>query len=113
MLTGVRNDMEITRHEVFGPVLPVIPFEEYDEVVEYANSTPYGLTAYVFTRDVHTAMRATDDLAFGEVYVNTVGPEQVQGFHTGWKQSGLGGDDGQHGLERYLRRKTVYLGYGD
>jgi lactaldehyde dehydrogenase / glycolaldehyde dehydrogenase len=111
VLTGVRNDMEISRREVFGPVLPVIPFDDYDEVVEYANSTPYGLTAYVFTRDVRTAMRVTDDLAFGEVYVNKVGPEQVQGFHTGWKESGLGGDDGQHGLERYLRRKTVYLGY--
>jgi lactaldehyde dehydrogenase / glycolaldehyde dehydrogenase len=113
VLTGVRNDMEITRHEVFGPVLPVIPFDTYDEVLDYANSTPYGLTAYVFTRDVRTAMRATDDLVFGEVYVNKVGPEQVQGFHTGWKQSGLGGDDGQHGLERYLRRKTVYLAYGE
>jgi lactaldehyde dehydrogenase/glycolaldehyde dehydrogenase len=113
VLTGVRNDMEIVRSEVFGPVLPVIPFDAYDEVVEYANSTEYGLTAYVFTRDVRTAMRVTDDLEFGEVYVNKVGPEQVQGFHTGWKQSGLGGDDGQHGFERYLRRKTVYLGYGD
>ena len=47
------------------------------------------------------------------MYVNKIGPEQVQGFHTGWKLSGLGGDDGQHGFERYLRRKTVYLGYGE
>ncbi|HYJ76438.1 MAG TPA: aldehyde dehydrogenase family protein [Kineosporiaceae bacterium] len=113
VLTGVRNDMEIVQNEVFGPVLPVVPFDGYDEVVEYANSTVYGLTAYVFTRDVATAMRVTDDLEFGEVYVNTIGPEQVQGFHTGWKLSGLGGDDGQHGFERYLRRKTVYLGYGE
>ena len=113
VLTGVRNDMEIVRNEVFGPVLPVVPFDDYDEVVEYANSTVYGLTAYVFTRDVRTAMRATDDLEFGEVYVNAIGPEQVQGFHTGWKLSGLGGDDGQHGFERYLRRKTVYLSYGE
>ena len=61
MLTGVRNDMEIVQNEVFGPVLPVVPFETYDEVVEYANSTVYGLTAYVFTKDVTTAMRATDE----------------------------------------------------
>jgi lactaldehyde dehydrogenase/glycolaldehyde dehydrogenase len=112
VLTGVTNDMEIAQAEVFGPVLPVIPFDSYDEVVGYANSTEYGLTAYVFTSDIRTAMRVTDDLEFGEVYINKVGPEQVQGFHTGWKLSGLGGDDGQHGLERYLRRKTVYLGYG-
>jgi lactaldehyde dehydrogenase/glycolaldehyde dehydrogenase len=112
VLTGVTNDMEIAQAEVFGPVLPVIPFDSYDEVVGYANSTEYGLTAYVFTTDIRTAMKVTDDLEFGEVYINKVGPEQVQGFHTGWKLSGLGGDDGQHGLERYLRRKTVYLGYG-
>ncbi len=113
VLTGVRNDMEIVRNEVFGPVLPVVPFDDYDEVIGYANSTVYGLTAYVFTRDVRTAMRASDDLEFGEVYVNAIGPEQVQGFHTGWKLSGLGGDDGQHGFERYLRRKSVYLSYGE
>jgi lactaldehyde dehydrogenase/glycolaldehyde dehydrogenase len=113
VLTGVRNDMEIVQNEVFGPVLPVVPFEGYDEVVEYANSTVYGLTAYVFTKDVTTAMRVTDDLEFGEVYINKIGPEEVQGFHTGWKMSGLGGDDGEHGYERYVRRKTVYLGYGD
>ncbi len=113
VLTGVRNDMDVVQNEVFGPVLPIVPFDSYDEDVEYANSTVYGLTAYVFTRDVRTAMRVTDDLEFGEVYINKIGPEQVQGFHTGWKLSGLGGDDGQHGFERYLRRKTVYLGYGD
>ena len=59
VLTGVRNDMEIVQNEVFGPVLPVVPFDSYDEVVEYANSTVYGFTAYVFTKDVTTAMRAT------------------------------------------------------
>jgi lactaldehyde dehydrogenase / glycolaldehyde dehydrogenase len=112
VLTGVTNDMEVVQREVFGPVLPVLSFDTYDEVIAWANSTDYGLTSYVFTEDLRTAMRATDDLEFGEVYVNEVGPEQFQAFHSGWKLSGLGGDDGRHGYDRYVRRKTVYLRYG-
>lgn len=111
VLTNVTNDMDVVQKEVFGPVLPIIAFDTYDEVIKWANSTDYGLTAYVYTSNLHTAMTATDDLQFGEVYINQTGPEQVQGFHTGWKMSGLGGDDGTHGFERYLRRKTVYLDY--
>lgn len=113
VLTGITNDMPIMQREVFGPVLPVIPFDTYDEVITLANSTQYGLTSYVFTDNLGIAMSATDDLEFGEVYVNRIGPEEVQGFHTGWKMSGLGGDDGQHGFDRYTRRKSVYLRYAE
>lgn len=112
VLAGARNDMEIVQQEVFGPVLPIIPFDDYDQVIGFANSTDYGLTSYVFTENVNTAMRATDDLQFGEVYVNKVGPENVQGFHHGWKLSGLGGEDGEHGYQRYVQHKTLYLRYG-
>jgi lactaldehyde dehydrogenase / glycolaldehyde dehydrogenase len=112
VLTGVSNDMEIVQREVFGPVLPILPFDDHDQVIGWANSTDYGLTSYVFTESLRTAMRATDELEFGEVYVNEVGPEQFQAFHSGWKLSGLGGDDGRHGYDRYVRRKTVYLRYG-
>jgi lactaldehyde dehydrogenase/glycolaldehyde dehydrogenase len=108
----VANDAEIVQREVFGPVLPILPFEDEDQVVGWANSTDYGLTAYVFTERLRTAMRVTDALEFGEVYVNEVGPEQFQAFHSGWKLSGLGGDDGRHGYDRYVRHKTVYLRYG-
>jgi lactaldehyde dehydrogenase / glycolaldehyde dehydrogenase len=113
VLTGVTNEMPIMQREVFGPVLPIIAFDTYEEVINWANSTEYGLTSYVFTENIRTAMSATDDLEFGEVYVNRIGPEEVQGFHTGWKLSGLGGDDGQHGFDRYTRRKSVYLRYGE
>jgi lactaldehyde dehydrogenase / glycolaldehyde dehydrogenase len=112
VLTGVSNDMEVVQREVFGPVLPILPFDDEDQVVGWANSTDYGLTAYVFTERLRTAMRVTDALEFGEVYVNEVGPEQFQAFHSGWKLSGLGGDDGRHGYDRYVRRKTVYVRYG-
>jgi lactaldehyde dehydrogenase/glycolaldehyde dehydrogenase len=113
VLTGVRNDMEIVQSEVFGPVLPVQRFEDFDEVVGLANDSHYGLTAYVFTKDLGRAMRAIDELESGEVYINKIGPEQLQGFHTGYKHSGMGGDDGPYGYERYFRRKTVYLRHDD
>jgi lactaldehyde dehydrogenase/glycolaldehyde dehydrogenase len=56
-------------------------------------------------------MKAVTDIDFGEVFVNRVGPESLQGFHVGYRESGLGGDDGLHGLEIYLRKKTVYVNY--
>jgi lactaldehyde dehydrogenase/glycolaldehyde dehydrogenase len=113
VLTGTTNDMDIVQREVFGPVLPIQPFDDFDEVVNLANDSRYGLTAYVFTSNLHNAMRAIEDIDFGEIYVNKVGPEQLQGFHTGYRLSGMGGDDGPYGYERYLRRKTVYLHYDE
>ena len=111
VLTGATNDMDIVQREVFGPVLPIQPFDDFDEVIGSANDSPYGLSAYVFTSNLHKAMRAIEDIDFGEIYVNKIGPEQLQGFHTGYRLSGMGGDDGPYGYERYLRRKTVYLHY--
>jgi lactaldehyde dehydrogenase/glycolaldehyde dehydrogenase len=113
ILTGVRNDWDIVQQEVFGPVLPVQPFEDFDEAMALANDSRYGLTSYVYTSDFATAMRAADALHSGEVYINKIGPEQLQGFHGGYGLSGLGGDDGPHGFERYHRRKTVYVRYDE
>lgn len=111
VLTDVRPDMEIMRAEIFGPVVPIMPFDTFDEALSISNSSRYGLSAYLFTNDMPTIMRAVTDIGFGEVYVNRVGPESLQGFHVGYHDSGLGGDDGAHGLETYLRKKTVYMNY--
>ncbi len=113
VLTGATNEMDIVQQEVFGPVLPIQPFDDFEEAIDLANDSRYGLTAYVFTKDLDRAMRAVEDIDFGEVYVNKIGPEQLQGFHTGYRLSGMGGDDGPYGYEKYLRRKTVYLRYDD
>jgi lactaldehyde dehydrogenase/glycolaldehyde dehydrogenase len=56
-------------------------------------------------------MRAINDVSFGELYINRIGPESLQGFHVGYRNSGIGGDDGTHGLETYMRKKTVYVNY--
>jgi lactaldehyde dehydrogenase/glycolaldehyde dehydrogenase len=111
VLTSVSEEMDVLRSEVFGPVLPIQPIDSFEEAVALANDSPYGLTAYIYTKDYDRAMRAAEEIEFGEVYVNKIGPEQVQGFHTGYRNSGMGGDDGPYGYERYLRRKTVYLSH--
>jgi lactaldehyde dehydrogenase/glycolaldehyde dehydrogenase len=90
-----------------------MPFDDVEEAFSLANDTKYGLSAYLFTNDFKRIMRAVDAVRFGEVYVNKIGPEQLQGFHTGYGLSGQGGDDGVHGLAHYSRKKTVYLNYGD
>jgi len=113
VLTGVRNDMEIMQQEIFGPVSPVMAFDEWDEAIALANDTRYGLSAYLYTNDLKRMMRAVRAVRFGEIYINKIGPEQFQGFHTGYGLSGMGGDDGRHGFEHYSRKKTVYISYGE
>lgn len=113
VLTHVRPEMEIMQKEIFGPVVPVMAFETFADAVAIANQSRYGLSAYLFTRDIQQIMRMVRDVDFGEIYVNRVGPESFQGFHVGYRQSGVGGDDGMHGLELYLKKKTVYVNYSD
>lgn len=113
VLTNVRNDMDIMQQEIFGPISPVMAFDDFEEAVALANDTRYGLSAYLFTNDLKRMMRAVETVRFGEVYINKIGPEQFQGFHTGYGLSGMGGDDGHHGFDHYFRKKTVYVNYGD
>jgi lactaldehyde dehydrogenase/glycolaldehyde dehydrogenase len=111
VLVDVKQDMNIMREEVFGPVIPVMEFGDFNEAIELANDSRFGLAAYLFTRDIDRVMRAVRDLECGELYINRGPGESIHGYHTGWKQSGIGGDDGKHGLDHYLQRKTVYLKY--
>jgi lactaldehyde dehydrogenase/glycolaldehyde dehydrogenase len=112
VLTGVRNDMDIMQQEIFGPISPVMAFDDFEEAIALANDSKYGLSAYLFTSDLQRMMRAVQAIRFGEVYINRIGPEQFQGFHTGYRLSGMGGDDGHHGFAHYFRKKTVYVNYG-
>lgn len=109
VLADVTDDMAVFANEVFGPVSPISAFDTWEEVVARANDTNYGLSAYVFTSSLDTAYRASDELSFGEVYVNRTGPEEMNGFHTGFRESGLGGDDGPHGFDQFFRRQTTYV----
>ena len=113
VLTNVRNDMDIMQQEIFGPITPVMPFDDFEEAIALANDTKYGLSAYLFTNDLKRMMRAVQAVRSGEIYINRIGPEQFQGFHTGYGLSGQGGDDGHHGFDHYFRKKTVYVNYAD
>lgn len=109
LITGVRQEMEIMQEEIFGPVLPVMRFKTLDEAIALANDCQYGLTSSLYTRDINTTMKALRQLKFGETYVNRENFEAMQGFHAGWRKSGVGGADGKHGLEEFLQTHVVYL----
>lgn len=97
--------MAIMRDKTFGPVVPVMKVRDLDEALTIASDSWYGLSAYLFTNDFERIMRAVQDVRFGEIYINRVGPESLQGFHTGYRNSGPGGDDGIHGLDHTFARR--------
>lgn len=111
VLTDVDASMDVVQQEVFGPVTPIVTVDSLGEAVGYANDSEYGLSSYIYTTDYGTAMRATEDLEYGETYINRTLGESWQGYHTGWKQSGLGGEDGKYGVQQYTKQKTVYHDY--
>jgi len=109
LLLDVRQDMTIMHEETFGPVLPVVVFETLEEALKMANDSDYGLTSSLYTQDLNVAMKAIKGLKFGETYINRENFEAMQGFHAGWRKSGIGGADGKHGLHEYLQTQVVYL----
>jgi lactaldehyde dehydrogenase/glycolaldehyde dehydrogenase len=109
VLTGCRQEMEIIRREVFGPVIPVVTFDDLDEAIACANDSDYGLTSSIYTRDLDTALRACREIRFGETYINRENFEAMQGFHAGWRKSGIGGADGKHGLYEFMQTHVVYI----
>ncbi|RXK00498.1 aldehyde dehydrogenase [Arcobacter sp. CECT 8986] len=111
VITNVTQDMNIIKEEIFGPVLPIVTFETFDEAVQMANDSEFGLTSSIYTQNIDLAMRACKEIKFGETYINRENFEAMQGFHAGWRKSGIGGADGKHGLEEFLQTKVVYLQY--
>jgi len=112
VLSDATNKMAIMREEIFGPVVPLAKIKSFEEALQLANDSDYGLAAYVFTHDMRRIQRLVQELDFGEVYVNRPIGEQRQGFHNGFKLSGTGGEDGKYGLENYLQKKTFYVNFG-
>ncbi|BCB76597.1 aldehyde dehydrogenase family protein [Phytohabitans flavus] len=100
--------MRIMREETFGPVTPIVGFDDLAHALSVANDSRYGLSAYVFSKDYSTVMRTVDELEFGEIYVNRTLGESVHAHHAGWKESGMGGEDGKWGVLRYTQIKTAY-----
>lgn len=108
ILANVKQDNVIVHEESFGPIAPVVAVDSLEQAIAWSNDSEYGLSAYLHTQNLGYIQRAINELEVGEVYVNRGIGEQHQGFHNGWKMSGLGGEDGRYGLEQYLEKKTVY-----
>ncbi|RED46943.1 lactaldehyde dehydrogenase [Winogradskyella eximia] len=111
LLTNVKQNMQIIQEEVFGPVLPVMKFSTLDEAIALSNDSDFGLTSSIFSENFNKVMHASQELEFGETYINREHFEAIQGFHAGWKKSGVGGADGKHGMEEYLQTKVIYAQY--
>jgi len=109
VLDNVTQKMDIIQEETFGPVLPVVEYTDINEAIAWANDCEYGLTSSVYTQKLDSAFKLMRSLKFGETYINRENFEAMQGFHAGWRKSGIGGADGKHGLEEYLQTHVVYL----
>lgn len=110
VVTDVKPGSPLHEEEVFGPVLPIIEFGSTSEAIEMANSSEYGLAAYVHTRDIGVAMAVSEALDYGMVAVNDWYVATPEAPFGGMKQSGLGRESGTEGLHEYLEPKTRYFG---
>lgn len=113
VFAACRDDMTFVRDEVFGPLMSVLSFATEEEALERANSTHFGLSGAVFTRDFNRAHRVASRLQAGSVWINdyNITPPEVP--FGGYKQSGLGRENGLQAIEHYTQVKTVYANLGD
>jgi aldehyde dehydrogenase (NAD+) len=106
---NVKDDMKIAQDEIFGPVVSVLPFSDFDEMIARANRTNYGLAAGVWTKNIDTAHRYAAEVKAGTVWVNCYHVVETVTPFGGFKQSGIGRENGEAVLEHYTETKTVTI----
>ena len=109
ILTNVDNEMQVARDEIFGPVLTVIPAKSEEEIIRQANDTPYGLAAGVWTKDLQRAHRVAHALKAGTVWVNSYRTLSFNAPFGGYKESGIGRENGLESLKEYTQLKTIWI----
>ena len=107
VFADVKDDMKIAQEEIFGPVMSILKFKEMDELVDRANKTIYGLAAAVWTRDIGKAHHVANNVRAGTVWVNCFDVFDAAAPFGGFKQSGIGRELGEYGLQQYSEIKTV------
>lgn len=113
LFTGATNQMRIAREEIFGPVLTAIPFSSEEQALQIANDTPYGLAAYVWTKDLTRSLRVSDKLEAGMIWVNSENVRHLPTPFGGVKSSGIGRDGGDWSFEFYMEQKHIGFALGD
>jgi len=108
----VDNGMRIAQEEVFGPVLSIIRFKDEDDAVRIANDVRFGLGSGVWTRDMGRAFRMSERLQAGMVWINTYRAVSFMSPFGGYKDSGLGRENGMDAINEYLQTKSVWLNTG-
>ena len=109
IFSGVTDEMEIARNEIFGPVVSIFKFKTIDEVIKRSNSSNYGLASGVITKNVDNALRFTNGLRQGTVWVNCYNAFGTNTPFGGYRNSGLGRELGEYGLNNYSELKTVII----
>ena len=107
ILSGVTADMLICSEETFGPIAPVLVFDDEEEAIAMANATTYGLAGYVYTRDISRAIRVAEALDFGMIGINDINPTSAAVPFGGIKESGLGREGARAGISEYLDTKVL------
>ncbi len=111
LVTNCHQKMEIIQEELFGPVLPVVKYKTTEEALAMSNDHQYGLASVLFTENYRTIMQFANNIEAGELYINRTPADPYQGYHAGWKRSGLGGDDGKHGMLEFTQTRLVIMNY--
>lgn len=110
VVTNVEPGIPIYDEEIFGPVMPIMSFNNTDEVLKLANDTEYGLAAFVMTNDLNTSIKVSEKLEYGMVCINDWLPATAEAPFGGVKGSGMGRETGSEGLLEYMETKTVFTG---
>ena len=113
VLTNVKHGQATTRDELFAPILPIVKVSGFEEALALTNSREEGLSAYLYTNDYRKHMKATAQMQVGTIFINHQIVGYIQGYHSGHKTSGVGGEDGIYGIEGYLQKRTIYMDYSD
>ncbi|GAF04507.1 aldehyde dehydrogenase [Saccharicrinis fermentans] len=111
VLTNVQPNHATIREEVFGPILPIVRVAGFEEARDLLNSREDSLSAYLYTQNHKNIMRSIQEFQIGTIFINKQIVGYIQGFHSGHKKSGIGGEDGIYGIEQYLQKRTVYMDY--